>query len=94
MLFKLLESRFISFNASLTHPHGAYGKLVHRVSWGTYTLFNDLAMTFLNHFQLPARYDVRTELLSTFRQDKATHISDHIQEWRRQNRLIKAFILP
>ena len=30
----------------------------------------------------------------TFRQDKATHISDHIQEWRRRKRLIKAFILP
>ena len=28
----------------------------------------------------------------TFRQDKATHISDHIQEWRRRKRLIKAFI--
>ena len=37
-------------------------------------------------------YDVGTELLLTFRQDKATHISDHIQEWRRRKRLIKAFI--
>ena len=57
-------------------------------------MFDDLAMTFLNHFQLPVRYDVGTELLSTFRQDKATHISDHIQEWRRRKRLIKAFIPP
>ena len=57
-------------------------------------LFDDLAINFLNHFQLPVCYDVGMELLSTFRQDKATHISDHIQEWRRQKRLIKAFILP
>ena len=61
---------------------------------GDFTLFDDLAMTFLNHFQLPVRYDIGTKLLSTFRQDKATHISDHIQEWRRWKRLIKAFILP
>ena len=50
-------------------------------------------MTFLNHFQLPVCYDIGTELLLTFRHDKATHISDHIQEWRRWKRLIKAFIL-
>ena len=53
---------------------------------------NDLSMNFLNHFQLPVHYDIDTELLSTFGQDKATHISDHIQEWRRRKRLIKAFI--
>ena len=50
---------------------------------GAFVLFDDLAMTFLNHFQLPVRYDIGTDLLSTFRQDKATHISDHIQEWCR-----------
>ena len=61
---------------------------------GAYVMFDDLALTFLNHFQLPIRYDVGTKLLSTFRQDKATHISDHIQEWHRQKRLIKAFIPP
>ena len=55
-------------------------------------MFDDLAMNFLNHFQLPVCYDVGTKLLSTFQQDKATHISDHIQEWRRQKRLIKYFI--
>ena len=60
---------------------------------GAFALFDDLAMTFLNHFQLPMWYDVGTKLLSTFRQDKATHISDHIQEWHRRKRLIKAFIL-
>ena len=56
-------------------------------------MFDDLAMNFLNHFQLPVHYDVGTEILSTFQQDKATHISDHIQEWRRWKRLIKSFIL-
>ena len=55
-------------------------------------MFDDLEMTFLNHFQLPVCYDVGNKLLSTFQQDKATHISDHIQEWRRWKRLIKAFI--
>ena len=59
---------------------------------GNYTSFNNLAMTFLNHFQLPVRYDAGTELLSTFRQEKSRHISNHIQEWCRRKRLIKAFI--
>ena len=34
------------------------------------------------------------DLLSTFWQNKATHISDHIQEWRRHKSLIKATIPP
>ena len=59
---------------------------------GAFILLDDLAMTFLNHFQIPMRYDVGTELLSTFRQDKATHIWDHIQEWHRRKILIKDFI--
>ena len=54
--------------------------------------FWDLTEVFLNHFQLPVRYDVGTDFLSTFRKDKATHISDHIQEWRRWKRLIEANI--
>ena len=57
-------------------------------------MFYDLDMNFLNHFQLPVRDDVGTKLLSTFQQDKAMHISNHIQEWHRWKRLIKAFILP
>ncbi len=61
---------------------------------GKFTSFADLANIFLNHFQLPIRYDAGTELLATFRQDRATHISDHIQEWRRRKRLIKAEIPP
>ena len=49
-----------------------------------------LTSTFLVHFQLPIRYDTGTELLTSLRQDTSTHISDHIHEWRRRRRLIKA----
>jgi hypothetical protein len=61
---------------------------------GTYGSFNQLVMVFLNHFQLPICYDASLKLLSTLRQDTATHISDHIQEWRRWRRLIKTPISP
>ena len=54
-----------------------------QLSGGTYRTFNDLNITFLNHFQLPVHYDASIELLSTFRQEKAMHISYHIQEWHR-----------
>jgi hypothetical protein len=30
-----------------------------------------------------------TEILSSFKKNSATHISDHIHEWRRRRRLIK-----
>jgi hypothetical protein len=46
-----------------------------------YFSFGELAMAFLNHFQLPVRYDVGTELLANFKQTSADHISDHIREW-------------
>ena len=42
------------------------------------------------HLQLPIWYDTGTELLTSLRQDTSTHISDHIHEWRRRHRLIKA----
>ena len=60
----------------------------------TFDHFWDLPNVFLNPFQLPVWYDAVTDLLSTFRQDKATHILDHIQEWRRWKRLIKSTIPP
>jgi hypothetical protein len=59
-----------------------------------YKNFNQMVLVFLNHFKLSVRYDVGIELLSALRQYKATHISDHIQEWRRRKRLIKAYIPP
>jgi hypothetical protein len=46
-----------------------------------YTYFNNLDMVLLNHFQLPLRYDVDTELLANFEKTKFDHISDHIREW-------------
>lgn len=41
---------------------------------------------------MPVRYDAETKLLANFQQDQATHISNHIQEWRKRKRLIKADI--
>lgn len=52
--------------------------------------FDALAIEFLKKFQLPIRYETGTELLTSFRQDTATHIFDHIHEWRRRRRLVKA----
>ena len=44
--------------------------------------FNALATIVLTHFQLPIRYETGMELLTHFKQTNATHISDHIHEWR------------
>jgi hypothetical protein len=60
--------------------------------WGMYETFNKMVFVFLNHFQLSVHYDADIEILSSFNQDKATHISDHIQEWHRRKRLIKVYI--
>jgi hypothetical protein len=46
-------------------------------------------MALLTHFQLPIRYETRTNILSSFKQYSSTHIYDHIHEWRRRRRLIK-----
>jgi hypothetical protein len=43
-----------------------------------YFSFGELAMAFLNHFQLPVRYDAGTEFLANFEQTTVDHISDHI----------------
>jgi hypothetical protein len=59
-----------------------------------YSTFGELSMVFLNHFQLPVRYDVVTELLANFEQKKADHILDHIQEWRRRKSSIKVPVPP
>jgi hypothetical protein len=49
---------------------------------GFFTNFNTLAMDFFTHYQLPIRYETRTKILSSFKQNRASHISDHIHEWR------------
>jgi hypothetical protein len=59
-----------------------------------YSSFDELAMDFLNHFQLPVIYDAGTELLANFSQTKADHIFDHIQEWRCRKSLIKVPVPP
>jgi hypothetical protein len=46
-------------------------------------------LAFLTHYQLPICYDTGTEILTSFKQNKGTHIYDHIHEWRRRRRLIK-----
>jgi hypothetical protein len=56
---------------------------------GIYGSFHQLVIAFLNHFQLPIRYDVGLELLLTLHQGNDTHISDHIQEWCRRRWLFK-----
>jgi hypothetical protein len=48
---------------------------------GFFTNFNTLSMYFLTHYQLPIHYEMGTKILSSFKQTKATHISDHIHEW-------------
>ena len=55
--------------------------------------FSALETVFLTHFQLPILYEMGTDLLTSLHQNTSTHISDHIHEWRRQRRLIKASIL-
>jgi hypothetical protein len=51
---------------------------------GFFTNFNTLAMDFLTHYQLSICYEMRTEILSSFKKSKATHISNHIHEWRQR----------
>ena len=51
-------------------------------------------MVFLNHFQLPLRYNIDNELLANFEKTKADHIFDHIREWKWRKILIKVKIPP
>jgi hypothetical protein len=61
---------------------------------GTYEKFNQMVFFFLNHFQLLVCYDSVIEIFSAFHQDKCMHITDHIQEWHRQKRLMTTYISP
>ena len=49
-----------------------------------------LETMFLTHFQLPICYEMGTDLLTSLWQNTSTHIFDHIHEWRRGRRIIKA----
>jgi len=55
----------------------------------TFHDFNSLSMAFLTHFQMSVHYETGTYLLTSLKQDTATHISNHIHEWRCRRHLIK-----
>jgi hypothetical protein len=74
------------FQRTLT---GAAAKWYIELPQGFFSDFNTLAMDFLTHYQLPIRYDTSTEILTSFKQSRSTHIFDHIHEWQRRRRLIK-----
>jgi hypothetical protein len=66
------------FQQTLT---GSTAKWYIELPRGFFIDFNTLAMAFLTHYQLPIRYEMGTKILSSFKQTKATHISDRIHEW-------------
>jgi hypothetical protein len=74
------------FQRTLT---GSTAKWYIELPRGFFSDFNTLAMAFLPHYQLPIHYDTRTDILTSFKQTKGTHILDHIHEWRRRRCLIK-----
>jgi hypothetical protein len=74
------------FQRTLT---GSVAKWYIELPRGFFVDFNTLVMAFLTHYQLLICYETGTEILSSFKQNKATHISDHIHEWRQRRRLIK-----
>jgi hypothetical protein len=53
-----------------------------------------MVLVFLSHFHLSIHYDVGIELKLALYQEKTTHIWDHILEWCKQKRLVKACIPP
>ena len=74
------------FQRTLT---GSTAKWYIELTRGFFNDFNTLAVAFLTHYQLPIQYEIKIEILSSFEQSYSTHISDHIHEWRRRQRLIK-----
>jgi hypothetical protein len=78
--------RLCLFQRTLT---GSAAKWYIELPQGFFSNFNTLAMAFLTHYQLLIRYDTGTDILTSLKQTKGTHISDHIHEWRRRRRLIK-----
>lgn len=81
--------RLHHFQRTLTGPVAKWYIELPRASFDN---FNTLATTFLTHFQLPIRYEMGTELLTNFKQTMATHISDHIHEWRCRRRMVKTYV--
>jgi hypothetical protein len=73
---------------------GSVTKWYIQLDCSRYSSFGKLVMAFLNHFQLPVRYNAGTKLLTNFSQTKVDHISYHIREWRCQKSLIKVPVPP
>ena len=69
---------------------GTAAKLYIELPQHSFVDFGSLETVFLTCFQLPICYEMGTDLLTSLQQNKSTHISDHIHEWRRWRRLIKA----
>jgi hypothetical protein len=76
-----LRDDFVQLHLFLHTLIGSVVKWYIEIDCLRYSTFGELEMIFLNHFQLPMRYDANTELLTNFEKTKADHISDHIQEW-------------
>ena len=58
-----------------------------------FVYFGSLETVFLTHFQLLIHYEMGIDILTSLQQKTSTHIFNHIHEWRRLRRLIKAPIL-
>ena len=76
VFFELVEPCLRSFQCTIM---GLVAKWYIELYGGNYHTFHDLAMTFMNHFQLRVHYDLGIYPLLIFQQDKSMHISDHIQ---------------
>ena len=72
------------FQRTLT---GAPAKWYIELLQAKYPDFNSLAFMFQQYFQLPIRHDEGVEILLSFRQNTAIHITDHIYEWRQRRSL-------
>lgn len=77
------------FQCTLT---GSATKWYIELPHGSFVDFGNLALAFLTNFQLSICYETGTKLLTSLCQNTSTHISTHIHEWRRRQRLIKASI--
>ena len=60
---------------------GNVGKWFIELPTSSFRDFGSLAIKFLTHFKLPIYYETRMDLLTSFRQNTAMHIFDHIHEW-------------
>ena len=71
--------RIILFQHTLT---GVEAKWYIEFPLESFVEFSSIATAFLKHFQLLVHYEMGVGLLTYFRQNDATLISDHIHEWR------------